>query len=129
PITGRSKLGHRFNLRLSCSLLAGIIFLTFLALTKDRRDPAYKTAVEEARRNAERVKALALANGIPREGAVTLLRNDPLTQGPKLFATNCASCHRYDGHDATGNIPSTTPEVKRNDALADIAKLHRMAEA
>ncbi len=128
PIIGRWKLGHRFNVGLSCSLLAGIIFLTFLALTKDRRDPAYKTAVEEARRNAERVKALARANGIPREGAVTLLRNDPLTQGPKLFAKNCASCHRYDGHDGTGNIPSTTHELKRNEALADIAKLHRMTE-
>src|SRR3989441_1911316 len=128
PIIGRWKLGHRFNVGLSCSLLAGIIFLTFLALTKDRRDPAYKTAVEEARRNADRVKALARANGIPREGAVTLLRNDPLTQGPKLFAKNCASCHRYDGHDGTGNIPSTIHEVKRNEALAEIAKLYRMTD-
>jgi len=128
PIIGRWKLGHRFNVGLSSSLLAGILFLTFLALTKDRRDPAYKTAVEEARRNADRVKALARASGIPREGAVTLLRNDPLTQGPKLFAKNCASCHRYDGHDGTGNIPSTTHEVKRNEALAEIAKLYRMTE-
>ncbi|MBC8003727.1 MAG: menaquinol-cytochrome C reductase, partial [Opitutaceae bacterium] len=40
--------------------------------------------------------------GIPPTGAVELLRNDPLTQGPKLFARNCASCHRYDGHDGTG---------------------------
>ena len=129
PIVGRWKLGHRFNVGLSCSLLAGIIFLTFLALTKDRRDPAYKTAVEEAQRSAERVKALARANGIPREGAVTLLRNDPLTQGPKLFAKNCASCHRYNGHDGTGNVPSTTHEAKGNEALADIAKLYRMTEA
>jgi len=128
PIIGRWKLGHRFNVGLSCSLLAGIIFLTLLALTKDWRDPAYKIAVEEARRNADRVKALASASGIPREGAVTLLRNDSLTQGPKLFAKNCASCHRYDGHDGTGNIPSTTHEVKRNEALADIAKLYRMTE-
>ena len=103
PIIGRWKLGHRFNVGLSCSLLAGIIFLTFLAMTKDMRDQNFKVAVEEARRNAERVKTLAKASGIPREGAVTLLRNDPLTQGPKLFAKNCASCHRYDGHDGTGN--------------------------
>jgi ubiquinol-cytochrome c reductase cytochrome b subunit len=128
PIIGRWKLGHRFNVGLSCSLLAGIIFLTFLALTHDRRDPAYKTAVEEARRNAERVKALARANGIPREGAITLLRNDPLTQGPKLFAKNCASCHRYDGHDGTGTIPSTTHEVKQNETLDEIAKRFRMTE-
>ena len=112
PIIGRWRLGHHFNVGLSCSLLAGIIFLTFLAMTKDKRDPAYKTAVEEARRNAERVKVLAQSSsGIPREGAVTLLRNDPLTQGPKLFAKNCASCHRYDGHDAMGNPITDQPEA------------------
>lgn len=32
---------------------------------------------------------------IPKQGAVYLLRNDPLTQGPKLFARHCASCHDY----------------------------------
>ena len=41
----------------------------------------------------------------PAAGAVTLLRNDPFTQGPKLFAKKCASCHRYDGHDGTGFVP------------------------
>lgn len=30
-----------------------------------------------------------------KEGAVYLLRNDPLTQGPKLFARHCASCHQH----------------------------------
>ncbi len=39
---------------------------------------------------------------IPVAGAVTLLRADPLTQGPKIFAANCASCHRYNGTDGTG---------------------------
>jgi len=34
-----------------------------------------------------------------------LLHDDPLTQGPKLFAKSCASCHRYDGHNALGGIP------------------------
>ena len=106
PIIGRWNLGHRFNVGLSFSLLAGVVFLTFLAVTKDKRDPAYKTAVEEARHNAERIKILAQSpSGIPREGAVSLLRNDPLTQGPKLFAKNCAGCHRYNGHDGAGTKP------------------------
>src|SRR5215475_10799053 len=51
PIVGRWNLGHRFNVGLSFALLAGVLFLTFLALTKDKRDPAYRLAVEEARRN------------------------------------------------------------------------------
>ncbi len=32
---------------------------------------------------------------IPKQGAVYLLRNDPLTQGPRLFEKHCASCHSY----------------------------------
>ncbi|TMP97281.1 MAG: menaquinol-cytochrome C reductase [Verrucomicrobia bacterium] len=112
PIVGRWNLGHRFNVGLSFSLLGGVVFLTFLAVTKDRRDPAFWVAVEEARRNAERVKVLARSpSGIPREGAVTLLRNDPLTQGPKLFAKNCAGCHRYEGHDGAGNKPKDEPSA------------------
>lgn len=115
PVIGRWNLGHRFNVGLSFSLLAGVAFLTLLAMTQDRRDPAFKIAVEEAGRDAERVSVLAQSPaGIPREGAVTLLRNDPLTQGPKLFAKNCASCHRYGGNDATGN------ELKDAPAASDL---------
>jgi len=46
-----------------------------------------------------------------REGVFTLLRNDPLTQGPKLFAKHCASCHRYDGHDGLGGQPKDPPSA------------------
>ncbi len=106
PILGRWRLGHRFNVGLLFSLLAGVGLLTYLATAQDKRDPAYQAAVAEAEQNAHRVKALAQSpSGIPISGAVTLLRNDPLTQGPKLFAKNCASCHRYDGHDGTGGQP------------------------
>ena len=60
-----------------------------------------------------RVVALAKSpSGIPPTGAVTLLRNDPLTQGPKIFAKNCASCptitytnHKVRNH-GTGNRPA-----------------------
>jgi ubiquinol-cytochrome c reductase cytochrome b subunit len=34
-----------------------------------------------------------------------LLRNDPLTQGPKIFSAKCSSCHRYNGHDGAGEAP------------------------
>jgi ubiquinol-cytochrome c reductase cytochrome b subunit len=51
------------------------------------------------------VKVLAAAQGIPSSGAVNLLREDPFVQGPKLFARNCASCHRYDGHNGLGLHP------------------------
>ena len=106
PIVGRWKLGHWFNMGLSWSILAGVCLLTYLAMTKDERNPDYKAAVQEAARNAARVKTLDQApTGIPSSGAAALLRADPLTQGPKIFSRNCASCHRFDGHDGTGKIP------------------------
>src|SRR5262249_35111349 len=38
-----------------------------------------------------------------------LLRQDAFTQGPKLFAKNCASCHRFDGHDGLGLVTTNPP--------------------
>jgi ubiquinol-cytochrome c reductase cytochrome b subunit len=110
PIIGRWQLGHRFNVGLSCSLLVGIGLLTYLATTSDQRNVDYQVAVKEAARDAARVKILAQApSGISPSGAANLLRNDPLTQGPKLFSKNCASCHRFDGHDGTGKVPRDAP--------------------
>lgn len=110
PLLGRWELGHRFNIGLLVSLLAGAGILTYLAIHEDRNEPKFAAAVQEAERNAHRVKELARSpSGIPPAGAVTLLRNDPLTQGPKLFAANCASCHRFNGHDGTGVVPAEPP--------------------
>lgn len=106
PFVGNWKLGHRFNLAYLWAMLGGAALLTVLAVKADRSDPNYRLAVVTAERDAERVIELARSpDGIPATGAVTLLRNDPLTQGPKIFARNCASCHRYDGHDGLGGQP------------------------
>jgi ubiquinol-cytochrome c reductase cytochrome b subunit len=106
PFIGNWKLGHRFNLMYLWTMLAGVAVLTGLAIKADRGDPNYARAVETAHRDAERVVALAQSpEGIPSTGAVTLLRNDAFTQGPKIFARNCASCHRFDGHDGLGGHP------------------------
>ena len=112
PFIGRWKLGHRFNVGLLICLLMGAGMLTWLAAREDRHNAVYRTAVKEADREAERVRVLAHSpTGIGRDGAVALLRNDPLTQGPKIFAQNCASCHRYDGHDGLGNVPKDPPSA------------------
>src|SRR5262245_11278789 len=106
PFFGKWKLGHRFNVGFLFALLAGVGMLTWLAIAQDQAKPDYVAAVKQAERDAQRVKELASSpTGIPSSGAVTLLRNDSFTQGPKLFARNCASCHRYDGHDGLGNVP------------------------
>jgi ubiquinol-cytochrome c reductase cytochrome b subunit len=116
PLLGRWELGHRFNLGFMAAILLGAALLTYLARAEDSRNDQYQAAVQEADRNAHRVRVLAKSlSGIPVTGAVTLLRDDPLTQGPKLFARNCAICHRYGGHDGTGlaiKDPPTASDLK-----------------
>jgi ubiquinol-cytochrome c reductase cytochrome b subunit len=103
PLIGRWSAGHAFNVCFLFALMAGVAGLTGLAIYEDRDNADYQTAVSEADRAGERAVELARRpEMIPVAGAVTLLRGDPLSQGPKIFAANCASCHRYDGHDGTG---------------------------
>lgn len=128
PIIGRWKVGHYANVVVFLGLLAGAGYLTFEAMQEDnfarwytynaeqhQGDDAakakyeeqfqasrdYLEAVEEGHESYERVKELARYYGIPKSGAVTLLRQDPETQGPRLFERNCAGCHSH--ADAEGN--------------------------
>jgi len=61
---------------------------------------------ERAAADARRAFELAEAKGIPPEGPLALLADDPWTRGPRLFASHCASCHRFDGHDGLGQAPA-----------------------
>src|SRR3954468_15835876 len=99
PFIGNWKLGHRFNVGFLWVILLGAGALTFKVMKADRNNASYQVAVKSAEHAAHRAVELAQApTGIPQAGAVSLLRSDALTQGPKLFAKNCASCHRFDGH-------------------------------
>lgn len=109
PFIGRWRIGHHFNVAVMFALLLGIGVLTFQAWNADRSNSEYQQAIAAGKQTAERVQILAKpppeGMGIPYEGAIALLRNDPLTQGPKLFAAHCAGCHRYDGHNGLGTRP------------------------
>jgi ubiquinol-cytochrome c reductase cytochrome b subunit len=108
PIFGQWRLGHRFNLGLMFCGLLGAGLLTWQALAEDRHNSIYRAAAIQAEYDSERVKILARSPmGIPVAGAAMLLRNDPLTQGPKLFSQKCAGCHRYDGNDGLGLVPNS----------------------
>jgi ubiquinol-cytochrome c reductase cytochrome b subunit len=107
PMIGKWRLGHRFNLGVLFALLSGVVLLTWRAIHEDRNKHDFLLAVQHAKQEAERVRVLAMSpTGIPPTGALDLLRDDPLTQGPKLFARHCASCHRYDGHNGLGETPA-----------------------
>ncbi len=101
PLIGKNRFFHGFNLIFAVAIFIAAVGLSVYSLNKDSKDPAYKIAVDQAHLNAGRVKFLA-SEGIPPEGANALLRNDALTQGPKLFAQHCASCHAIDGENGLG---------------------------
>jgi ubiquinol-cytochrome c reductase cytochrome b subunit len=105
PFISRGKAGHRVNVMVIGATFVGAGILTCLALATDARDDGYQAAVKQASREAERAKELARSpGGIPATGAAALLRADPMIQGAKLFAKNCASCHRFEGHDGLGIV-------------------------
>jgi ubiquinol-cytochrome c reductase cytochrome b subunit len=109
PFIGRWKLGHRFNVGFLWVLVVGAGLLTYLAIAEDKKNPDYEISVRAAEKESARVKELAKSpKGIPVFGATTLLREDAFTQGPKLFAAKCASCHRFNGHDGLENRPKDT---------------------
>ena len=65
-------------------------------LEEIRRSEAFFAAVEQAETDAHRAIELAgRPERIPPGGALELIRTDPLSQGPQLFAQHCGSCHAH----------------------------------
>jgi len=73
-------------------LIAGAA-LTFMSLNADASDPEFQEARELASKQADRAIALA-KEGVPPEGPLAMLANDPAVRGPVLFRQHCAACHR-----------------------------------
>ncbi len=120
PLIAWIKGGHNFNRAFLVLLMIAVAGLTVSAWYDDSHDPDHQSAIAEAGRDAERVRELAeRPSKIPVEGATALLRDDPFTQGPRIFAKNCASCHRYDGHNGRGQmVMEQINEVKNGEEVA-----------
>jgi ubiquinol-cytochrome c reductase cytochrome b subunit len=97
------RLGAAFRMLVVCGGMAGWGTLTYLAVARDWSDPAFLAARASERQLAERARELAKPGSIPPEGAIALLRDDPQTRGPILFADNCAACHRHGDHFRVGD--------------------------
>jgi len=74
----------------------GIVFLTWQSKNDDANDAHFQESSEASHARAERAIELAM-NGIPPGGAVDMLRTDPQTRGPDLYAQNCTKCHVLNG--------------------------------
>jgi ubiquinol-cytochrome c reductase cytochrome b subunit len=65
-------------------------------LEKVRHSQAFLDAARQAKLDAARAIELAgRPERIPAAGMLELVRSDPKTQGPLLFAQHCASCHAH----------------------------------
>ncbi|HYR56979.1 MAG TPA: cytochrome b N-terminal domain-containing protein, partial [Chthoniobacteraceae bacterium] len=77
PLLARWKAGHIVNLSAVWAVLGVYVAFTAMAYWHDLRDPEsapqFRAAVEQAHREAARVKDLATANGVPPVGALALL--------------------------------------------------------
>lgn len=105
PLIAMIRGGHRFNVAFMWFLALGVVGLTVTSIVEDRNDASHQAAIAAAEQDAHRVIELASGpNKIPVQGAGELLRTDPLTQGPRLFAKHCSSCHRWNGHDGRGQL-------------------------
>ncbi|MEN6496539.1 MAG: cytochrome b N-terminal domain-containing protein [Thermoguttaceae bacterium] len=103
PFVGRIGAGHWFNVGFTVVLLVGLVWLSFRVVGHDRANVAHQAALASGHEDAQRTVLLAQSpQGIPVTGALTLLRNDAKTQGPKLFQQHCASCHDYTDADGKG---------------------------
>jgi mono/diheme cytochrome c family protein len=108
-------MGFTLGVVLIGAMVSGSGFLLIAAM-KDQVPPQMAQLVEERMTDTEKKesenaktfhmelataeasadRALVLAGeGIPAEGAISLLRHDPLSQGKPLFRQSCAGCHNH----------------------------------
>ena len=76
--------------------LCSIITLTTMSMVSDLNNPQIVKQKEESEREAVKTKMLA-AKGIPPEGGLAVLQNDPLYAGKNLFVEKCTVCHKLEG--------------------------------
>lgn len=115
PFVARCRKGHRVNVAVTVALGAALVVLTGVSKYRDATDEGHQASLAAAEQDAVRVKQLIRAQGIPSGGAMTLLWEDPKTQGPKLFKQLCASCHDHADAEGSGILAQdpTAPNLHR----------------
>lgn len=70
-----------------------IVGLTVKSFRSDAANEVFQQSRKLADTRAQRAAELFRA-GVPPEGPLAMMRSDPQTRGPELFAAQCASCHQ-----------------------------------
>ncbi len=97
PWIDRSDSRLRRALTLLPLALAGLGAVALgLELRRDLRAPTFVRSQRIAQATARRARSLARA-GVPPEGPLEMVRNDPAVRPGELFAEQCGTCHAVRG--------------------------------
>lgn len=86
--------------------LCTIFSLTTVSFISDSNNPQIIEQREKSEKEANKVKKLAL-KGIPAEGGLAVLLNDPLFAGERLFVEKCSVCHKLEGKGENKSLDVT----------------------
>lgn len=125
------RLVHASALLVMAGIVAGAGYLMQTAIISDQANLSFQLARTKADGLRERANQLALVDGVPPEGAVYLLRRDPLTHGRAVLEESCLSCHYYAGKGLVTRTEmeltkaelaqSTAPDNLKSAGLSDAA--------
>jgi quinol-cytochrome oxidoreductase complex cytochrome b subunit len=73
-----------------------LVLLSLLSVVTDRQDKDLRKRQESAQARATQALSLSRA-GVPPEGALALLENQPHQRGERLFVRKCLPCHQVTG--------------------------------
>ncbi len=91
-------------------LLVGVAALTAVGVRRDARDTGLTAARAAQHQRDRRAAQVAKAEGIPPDGALAMMRRDPVSRGEDLFREHCATCHRL-GELAPADGKLTAPSL------------------
>ncbi len=115
-------------------LLGGAGFLMSEAVYNDLHNENFQLTRDKADQSRRRVLQLADAEGVPPDGAVYLLRRDPLTHGRDVLEQKCLSCHVDNGLGQSTTLEANVSaemleKVKETPKIGDLSEPVRKAIA
>ncbi|MDO5552900.1 MAG: cytochrome b N-terminal domain-containing protein [Planctomycetia bacterium] len=101
PLLGYFKPLHYVIVAATAVLFGVFCWFTYASYWDDYRNPEHAPTflASQAQANVLKGRVVELIkgqDGIPGEGALSLLKKDPFVQGPALFAQHCSSCHNFE---------------------------------